>query len=158
MVCINATDSTEPGPNDMRRHDLCGKYAAWRGPDAVRGGTFAAASAVGLRQPGLHGRWASQPFGFLPRRKRRIIPHGTLVFCRSIKDLTRRAGPIGRALLRRGFPIAAIDANGPVPGLQGWFMQGKHKYFRGPRPPRFGAYSELVIVGGNVPIAAGAAN
>jgi hypothetical protein len=98
------------------------------------------------------------PFVFLPRRKRRIIPYVTLFFCKSIKDLTRRAGPIGRALLRRGFPIAAIDANGPVPGLQGWFMQGKHKYFRGPRPPRFGAYSELVIVGGNVPIAAGAAN
>jgi hypothetical protein len=89
------------------------------------------------------------PFVFLPRRMRRIIPYVTLVFCRSIKDLTRCAGPLGRALLRRGFAITAIDADGPIPGLQGWFMQGKPKYFRGPNRPRFGdlAYSELVIVG-----------
>jgi hypothetical protein len=89
------------------------------------------------------------PFVFLPCRKCRIIPYVILVFCRSVKDLTRCGGPLGRAMLRRGFAITAIDANGPIPGLQGWFMQGKPKYFRGPNPPRFGdlAYSELVIVG-----------
>jgi hypothetical protein len=89
------------------------------------------------------------PFVFLPRRKRRIIPYVTLVFCRSTQDLTRCAGPLGRALLRQGFAITAIDSNGPIPGLHGWFMQGRPKYFRGPNPPRFGdlAYSELVIVG-----------
>jgi hypothetical protein len=88
------------------------------------------------------------PFVFLPRRRGWIIPYVTLVFCRSIKDLVRCAGPLGRALLVRGFGVAIVDANGPIPGLQGIFMHGKPKYFRGPNPPRIGdlAYSELVIV------------
>jgi hypothetical protein len=88
------------------------------------------------------------PFVFLPRCKHRIIPYAILVYCRSIKDLVRCAGPLGRALLVRGFAITVIDANGPIPELQGRYMQGKPKYFRGPNPPGFGdlAYSELVIV------------
>jgi hypothetical protein len=89
-----------------------------------------------------------RPFVFVPRRKRGIIPYVTLVFCRSIKDLVYCAGPLGRALLMRGFVIAVVDANGPIPGLRGLFMHGTPKYFRGPNPPRIGdlAYSELVMV------------
>jgi hypothetical protein len=88
------------------------------------------------------------PFVFVPRRKRRIIPYVTLIFCRSINDFVRCAGPLGRALLGRGFAIATVNADGPIPGLKGRFMQGRPKYFRGPNPPRCGdlAYSELVIV------------
>jgi hypothetical protein len=88
------------------------------------------------------------PFVFLPRRKRRIIPYVTLIFCRSIKDFVHCAGPLGRALLARGFVLAKVDVDRPIPGLKGRFMQGKPKYFHGPNPPRFGdlAYCEHVII------------
>jgi hypothetical protein len=53
-------------------------------------------------------------------------------------------------LLRRGVPLAAIDANGPVPGLIGIYQDGRvRKYFKGPHRPRLGdfAYTELALLG-----------
>ena len=60
------------------------------------------------------------------------------------------AGPIGRYLLWRAWPIFLADANGPTPGLVGrYFAEYGPKYFKGPLQPRLGdlAYTELTILG-----------
>ena len=83
---------------------------------------------------GLH------PFVFQPFRIRsgRLWMPGVLaIYARSPDGLVRFAGPLGRYLLRRGLPIIAMDADGPVAGLRGFFT-GKRgrKYCKGPRTPR----------------------
>ena len=62
--------------------------------------------------------------------------------------LLRRAGGTGACT---AWPTAVlIDANGPIPGLIGWFSRGRMpKYFKGPQRPRLGdlAYSEYAVLG-----------
>jgi hypothetical protein len=73
-----------------------------------------------------------------------------LVYCRSIDELVRFAGAIGRFLLRRGMVLIALDANGPVDGLIGSYRTSRGcKYFKGPKPPRLGdlAYTEIAVFG-----------
>ena len=73
-----------------------------------------------------------------------------LGFCREIADYVRCAGSIGSYLLRRGCPIAILDANGPIGGVTGLYSEARgRKYFKGPHRPRLGdlADTELAIYG-----------
>ena len=90
------------------------------------------------------------PFVFRPRMVRGAIPCAQLVYCRDVADFVRCAGPVGRVLARHGRPFVIIDANGPIPGLFGWFSRGNMpKYFKGPQRPRLGdlAYTEHAVLG-----------
>jgi hypothetical protein len=90
------------------------------------------------------------PFVFRPRLVRGFVPCAQLIYCRDVSDLVRFAGPVGRALAWRGRPLVLIDANGPIPGLLGWFGRGRMpKYFKGPQRPRLGdlAYTEYALLG-----------
>jgi hypothetical protein len=86
------------------------------------------------------------PFVFHPRRKS-MVPFARLVYCRDVEDFVRFAGPLGRYLVRRGFPLVVLDADGPVRGLIGKYSNDFPKYFKGPDKPRLGdmAYSTRVI-------------
>ena len=73
-----------------------------------------------------------------------------MIYCADLGDLVRFAGPIGRYLARRGWPLVIIDANGPIAGLTGIFRHGSMaKYFKGPQRPRLGdlAYTEYALLG-----------
>jgi hypothetical protein len=90
------------------------------------------------------------PFVFRPRMVKRGVPCAQLIYCRDVADFVRFAGPLGRLLARRGRPFVIVDANGPVPGLLGWFNRGNMpKYFKGPLRPRLGdlAYTEHAVLG-----------
>jgi hypothetical protein len=89
---------------------------------------------------------AAFPFIFM-RRKFAGIPFAYLVYCRSIAEFVRLAGPLGRFLAWRGIPLVFLDANGPIPGLIGRYFDNYPKYFKGPDQPRLGdlAFSELVM-------------
>jgi hypothetical protein len=90
------------------------------------------------------------PFVFRPRMVRGGIPCAQLIFCRDVGDFVRFAGPIGRLLARYGRPFVIVDANGPIPGLLGWYSRGNMpKYFKGPLRPRLGdlAYTESAVLG-----------
>ncbi len=91
------------------------------------------------------------PFVFV-RRAIRYAPLGVLqlIWCRRSEDLARCAGPLGRALARRGDLLVISDANGPAPGLVGRYFPGKSpKFFKGPAQPRINdlAFTEAVIFG-----------
>jgi hypothetical protein len=89
------------------------------------------------------------PFVFMPRRKFGLVPYAYLAYCRDLDDFVRFAGPLGRFLAWRGFPLIGFDSNGPVRGLIGRYSGAYPKYFKGPDQPRLGdlAYSELVMFG-----------
>jgi hypothetical protein len=89
------------------------------------------------------------PFVFATRRKFGLVPFATLVYCRDLQEFVRFAGNLGRFLVRRGFPLLIVDANGPVPGLIGTYSDDHPKYFKGPDQPRIGdlAYSKRVFFG-----------
>jgi hypothetical protein len=89
------------------------------------------------------------PFVFMPRWKLGVVPFARLVYCRHIEDFVRFAGPLGRFLAGRGFPLVVLDANGPIKGLVGMSFSGCPKYFKGPNQPRLGdlAYSPGVVFG-----------
>jgi hypothetical protein len=82
------------------------------------------------------------PFVVLPRVFKRLLPGAQLIYCRDIEDVVRFAGPLGRFLALRGMPVVSIDANGPVAGLIGRYIEGKSpRFFKGPAPPRLGDIS-----------------
>jgi hypothetical protein len=89
------------------------------------------------------------PFVFATRRKFGLVPVAVLVYCRDMRDFVRFAGNLGRFLVRRGFPLLVLDADGPMPGLVGQYSDHYPKYFKGPNPPRIGdmAYSKRVFFG-----------
>jgi hypothetical protein len=93
----------------------------------------------------------AHPFVLQRRRAfHRLIPCQQLIYCRGMDEFVFFAGPIGRYLLWRSWPLFLADANGPVPGLVGrYFAEYGPKYFKGPFPPRLGdlAYTELTILG-----------
>lgn len=88
----------------------------------------------------------SHPFVFMPR-KIGFISFAYLVYCRSIEDYVRFAGPLGRFLVRHGVFLIAMDSNARIPGLSGRYFDGHPKYFKGPHQPRLGdlSYSELAM-------------
>jgi len=77
------------------------------------------------------------------------MPFVYLAYCRQLDDFVRFAGPLGRFLAWRRFPLVVLDANGPIGRLIGWYSDGFPKYFKGPDRPRLGdiAYSERVMFG-----------
>ncbi|MDX8432989.1 hypothetical protein RFN25_06025 [Mesorhizobium abyssinicae] len=94
---------------------------------------------------------AAYPLVLMPRRiLHGLIPCAQIVYCRSLVDLGRCAGAVGRILLRRGILLCLVDANGPIAGLFGRYFANKGlKYFKGPKPPSPGdlTFTELVIFG-----------
>jgi hypothetical protein len=89
-----------------------------------------------------------QPFVFMPRKKFGL-PFAYLAYCRDLTEFVRFAGPLGRFLAGRGFPVVVLDSNGPIGGLIGIYSDGFPKYFKGPVRPGLGdyAYSERVMFG-----------
>jgi hypothetical protein len=85
---------------------------------------------------GMHLRW-----GFLP------LAH--LVYCRKLSDFLRFAAPIGRFLLRNGYPFVIFDSNGPIRGVAGRYFGSRPRYRKGGDQVSLGdvAYSEQVIFG-----------
>ena len=92
------------------------------------------------------------PFVFAPRRRlRRVLPMTHLLYCRALGEFERFAGPLGRALVRRGILAVFVDTDEPLSGLVGRRVNGgQNKYVFGPNPPRPGdlAYTELAIFHG----------
>lgn len=87
------------------------------------------------------------PFVFR-RRLVKGVPCAQMIYCQSVNDFVRFAGPIGRFLAMRGQFFVIIDAHGPVSGLVGTFRKGvMPKYFKGQHQPRLGdlAYSEAAL-------------
>jgi hypothetical protein len=93
----------------------------------------------------------AHPFAFLPRRVARgLIPVVQLVYCRDQQDFVQFAGPIGRYLAVRGWPLVLMDADGALRGLIGKYFAGSGpKYFKGPYRPRLGdlAFTEGILFG-----------
>ncbi len=89
------------------------------------------------------------PFVFLPRRRLGVVNVARLVYCTAEATVPRFAAALGRHLARRGFPLAALDANGPLPGVPGLYSGNHPKFFRGPDRPRTDdhAYSERAMFG-----------
>jgi hypothetical protein len=91
------------------------------------------------------------PFVLQPMRIRGIaLLAMRLIYCPDVADYVACAGAIGRFLLRRGRILVALDANGRMKDLVG-FYRGRRgrKYFKGPQCPRLADLSdtELVIYG-----------
>jgi hypothetical protein len=90
------------------------------------------------------------PFVFRRLSLKGLIPAAQLVWCRNFGDLARCASPIGGFLLRCGLPLLAVDANGPIAGLPGYYFADRMpKYYRGPARPRPGdmSFTELALFG-----------
>jgi hypothetical protein len=91
------------------------------------------------------------PFVLAPRRVT-ASPVGLmqLIYCRDTTDFVRRAGALGRFLLKRGVGGVILDANAPVPGLVGRYFKGRQpKYFKGANRPRLNdlAFTETALFG-----------
>ncbi len=86
------------------------------------------------------------------RRKniwRGLLPAAQLIYCPSPDALMKVAGPLGRFLLRRGFPLLLIGAMGSLQ-LPGRYSDGKWPmYYRGEDKPWAGdmAYTERALLG-----------
>jgi len=90
-----------------------------------------------------------EPFVFL-RRRVSGLPAMQLIHARCTERFIACAGPLGRALLRRGAPIVILDAPAPFAGLVGlWFRKRGPRYFKGPVQPRLNdlAFTEMVVFG-----------
>jgi hypothetical protein len=91
------------------------------------------------------------PFVLLPTRIRGIrAPAMRLIYCHDVADYVACANAIGRFLLWRGWIMIALDADGNMSDLVGFYRgQGGRKYFKGPHRPRLAdlSDSELVIYG-----------
>ena len=91
------------------------------------------------------------PFVFSQRRWTRWravpLPFVVLAYTRSIDDFVQFAAPLGGYLLRRGIALVFIDANGPIPGLRGRYLDWGPKFYRGANKPSLGdiAYTERVM-------------
>jgi hypothetical protein len=73
-----------------------------------------------------------------------------LVYCRSMDEFVRFAGPLGRKLLTLGYPIVLVDADGPILGVPGVYRaKSGFRFFRGRERPRLGdlSYTELAVFG-----------
>ena len=86
-------------------------------------------------------------------RKRPIwrhwIPAAQLIYARGEADLIRFAQLIGRRCLRHGRARLFVNANGPIKGLVGHYVEGKDpRFFRGQSPPDLldMAYTELALM------------
>jgi hypothetical protein len=131
---------TEAAPDLRAGDDLSPAEVALLGAHAGYGCLSLVCSAGGRRYP----------FVFVRRRKFGWLPYAHLVYCRALDEFPRFAGPIGRFLARRGLPLVALDANGPLSGLVGRYIESASpRCFRGPNRPRLGdlAFSERAMFG-----------
>ena len=89
------------------------------------------------------------PFVFQRRRRLGLAGYAGLIYCRPDADVPRFAGALGRYLARRGLPVVGLDAEAPIPGVPGVFLDNRPKFFKGPDRPRIGdhAYSERAMFG-----------
>ena len=90
------------------------------------------------------------PFVFRRRYVKRLVPCAQLIYCRDLEDCVAFARPVGGYLARRGAPLMVLDANGPLRGLAGLYLDNVGpKYFKGPAAPRLGdlAYTEAAMFG-----------
>lgn len=91
------------------------------------------------------------PFVLQPMRIRRIkVPAMQLIYCPDVADYVACAGAIGRFLLARGRISVALNANGCIKGLAGFYRKSSgRKYFKGPECPQLTDMSdtELAIYG-----------
>ena len=88
------------------------------------------------------------PFVFQKHRVKGLVPVFRLLYCRDLDAFARYSGNLGWFLLRRGSPLVRFDANGPVPGIAGWYSEKRgRKYAKGPHPPRLGdlAFTEAAL-------------
>ena len=135
-VCVRVAPTTRPGENPAALPDH---------------GLLIAHAAAGCLSVVCHDAQGCDPFVFAPRRIA-YSPVGVmqLVYCRDTADFARRAGALGRFLLRRGVAGVILDADGPVPGLVGRYFNGRQpKYFKGGDRPRLNdlAFTEAVLFG-----------
>jgi hypothetical protein len=87
------------------------------------------------------------PFILQPLRIRRIkMPAMRLIYCADVASYVTCSGTIGRFLLRRGRLLVALDANGPINELVGFYRGARaRKYFKGAQRPRLADLSETEI-------------
>ena len=71
------------------------------------------------------------PFVFMLGRKYGFVPYAYLAYCHDLEDFVRFAGPLGRFLARRGFPLVVLDSNGPVRGLIGRYSANVPEILQG---------------------------
>jgi hypothetical protein len=89
------------------------------------------------------------PFVFHERIYKSVIPGVQLLYCRDNDSLVHLVGPVARFLAKRGKLFVGVDANGPLAGLTGHFMDGTEpRYFKGPALPRLGdlAYTQKAML------------
>jgi hypothetical protein len=91
------------------------------------------------------------PFIFKRRSARRVpAPSAQLIYTRSLDDLSRYAGPVGRHLALRGMPWLLASTNQKIDGIPGVFLDRKMPvYYKGPTKPRIGdlTYTEAAMFG-----------
>jgi hypothetical protein len=78
------------------------------------------------------------------------LPCAMLLYCRSLEDLERFAGSIGRALLRQGLPLMFAGTDRSLRGIPGrHFPEKMPIYYKGPAKPRSGdlSYTEASVFG-----------
>lgn len=132
-----------------------GSAAAGALPEAERA-LLAEHAAQGCRA--LVGLLGVQAYGFVLQARRVLggrVPVNQVIYCRDLASLAAFGRALGRALGWHASPLCVVDADGPLPGLAGWFAPGAApKYYRGPAAPRLGdlSHSELVYLrGADVP-------
>ncbi|MDE2016587.1 MAG: acyl-CoA acyltransferase [Hyphomicrobiales bacterium] len=102
---------------------------------------------------GVDGDGAARPFVFRRLRIRRgrvPTPVALAIHARDPRDFVDFAGALARPLALAGAPLMALDADGPIADLRGFFTAKRgRKYAKGPAIPRRGdhADSELAIFG-----------
>jgi hypothetical protein len=91
------------------------------------------------------------PFIFRARRfARGFVAGAQLIYCRDADDIRHCAGPLGWFLLKRGLFCAIMNANGPLHGLIGYYMNGKApRYYSGPDCPPLSdmTFTEIALFG-----------
>ncbi len=124
---------------------------AWR--DLPEGQLLDDHARYGCTSLVVESRGGLHPFVFLPfriRSGRMPLPLMQLIYARDLADVSRCAGPIGRALLRHGALGLVMDGE-PEPGGPPVLrrLRRARKYVKGPHPPRLGdlSYTEKVIFG-----------
>jgi len=88
------------------------------------------------------------PFVFRSRWFKHL-PCAQLIYTSGVEDFVRFARPIGLYLARKPQLLVILDANGPIPGLFGKYLEKWPRYFRGPNRPQTGdlAYTEIALFG-----------
>ena len=93
------------------------------------------------------------PLGLRGRPGRMCQRSGTLKPARTARETVGESAAAAVAAVAVaviwGANFVVIDAVGPMPGLPGFYLPGRPKYFKGPERPRLGdlAYTEAALFG-----------